>query len=154
MTFETMTVPMAITMTLNGLLLLCGLFITNTCKKQFWGFYIKKNLDIIFYVDFSNVILLWKLIIFLDVTEMHKAEIATENEELKHYVQCYDHMFERAQKRLINLRQQYEESKQHLPPKRYPLLKEMVKTVIRDKKLMPDGFNDWASSEWKVIKGV
>lgn len=139
---------------LNGLLLLCGLFITNTCKKQFWGFYIKKNLDIIFYVVFSNVILLWKLIIFLDVTEMHKAEIATENEELKHYVQCYDHMFERAQKRLINLRQQYEESKQHLPPKRYPLLKEMVKTVIRDKKLMPDGFNDWASSEWKVIKGV
>lgn len=79
---------------------------------------------------------------FLDVTEMHKAEIATENEELQHYVQCYDHMFERAQKRLINLRQQYEESKQHLPPKRYPLLKEMVKTVIRDKKLMPDGFND------------
>lgn len=78
---------------------------------------------------------------------MHKAEIATENEELKHYVQCYDHMFERAQKRLINLRQQYEESKQHLPPKRYPLLKEMVKTVIRDKKLMPDGFNDCASSE-------
>lgn len=139
---------------LNGLLLLCGLFITNTCKKQFWGFYIKKNLDIIFYVVFSNVILLWKLIIFLDVTEMHKAEIATENEELKHYVQCYDHMFERAQKRLINLRQQYEESKQHLPPKRYPLLKEMVKTVIRDKKLMPDGFNDCASSEWKVIKGV
>lgn len=139
---------------LNGLLLLCGLFITNTCKKQFWGFYIKKNLDIIFYVDFSNVILLWKLIIFLDVTEMHKADIATENEELKHYVQCYDHMFERAQKRLINLRQQYEESKQHLPPKRYPLLKEMVKTVIRDKKLMPDGFNDCASSEWKVIKGV
>lgn len=79
---------------------------------------------------------------FLDVTEMHKVEIAAENEELKHYVQCYDHMFERAHRRLSNLRQEYEESKQYLPPKRYPLLKEMVKTVIRDKKLMPDGFDD------------
>lgn len=79
---------------------------------------------------------------FLDVTEMHKAEIAAENEELKHYVQCYDHMFERAHRRLSTLRQEYEESKQYLPPKRYPLLKEMVKTVIRDKKLMPDGFDD------------
>lgn len=70
------------------------------------------------------------------------AEIAAENEELKHYVQCYDHMFERAHRRLSNLRQEYEESKQYLPPKRYPLVKEMVKTVIRDKKLMPDGFDD------------
>lgn len=77
-----------------------------------------------------------------DVTEMHKAEIDDENDELKHYIECYDHMFVRARRQLSNLRQEYEESKQYLPPKRYPLLKEMVKTVVGDKKLMPDGFDD------------
>lgn len=78
---------------------------------------------------------------------MHKAEIADENDELKHYIQCYDHMFERARRRLSNLRKEYEESKQYLLPKRYPLLKEMVKTVITDKKLMPDRPDDEATSE-------
>lgn len=83
------------------------------------------------------------LLIFTDVTEMHKAEIADENEELKHYIQCYDHMFVRAHGRLSNLRQQYEESKQHRPHNRYPLLKEMVKAVIKDKRLLPGGFDEF-----------
>eukprot|EP00105_Crassostrea_gigas_P025919 XP_011446673.1 PREDICTED: uncharacterized protein LOC105341708 [Crassostrea gigas] len=78
-----------------------------------------------------------------DVTEMHKAEIADENEELKHYIQCYDHMFVRAHGRLSNLRQQYEESKQHRPHNRYPLLKEMVKAVIKDIRLLPGGFDEF-----------
>lgn len=74
---------------------------------------------------------------------MHKAEIADQNEELKHYTQCYDHMFERAHKRLSNLRHEYEKSKQQRPHNRYPRLKEMVKAVIEDKKLMPDGFDEF-----------
>lgn len=74
---------------------------------------------------------------------MHKAEIADQNEELRHYIQCYDHMFERAHKRLSNLRQEYEKSKQQRSHNRYPRLKEMVKAVIEDKKLMPDGFNEF-----------
>nr|XP_034317525.1 uncharacterized protein LOC105341738 [Crassostrea gigas] len=78
-----------------------------------------------------------------EVTEMHKAEIADQNEELKHYIQCYDHMFERAHKRLSNLRHEYEKSKQQRPHNRYPRLKEMVKAVIEDKKLMPDGFDEF-----------
>lgn len=86
----------------------------------------------------------WKINnkIFPEVTEMHKAEISDENDELKHYLQCYDHMFVRAHRILSNLRQQYQESKQNLPQKRYLLLKEMVKTVIGDQKLMPDGFDN------------
>lgn len=73
---------------------------------------------------------------------MHKADIADENDELKQYIQCYDRMFERAHRRLNNLRQEYEKSKQYLPHKRYPLLKEMVKTVIEDKKLVPEKSDD------------
>lgn len=73
---------------------------------------------------------------------MRKREIAEDNDELKHYIQCYDHMFEQAHSRLSNLRQKYEESNQYLPPKPYPLLKEMIKTVTRDEKLMPDGLDD------------
>lgn len=141
-----MIVQWKLTMTLKDLLTTCVWFskYTYTCKQKIlWGFYIKKYLKgLILFCSLVQCYLTLKINDFLDVTEMHKAEIAAENEELKHYVQCYDHMFERAHRRLSNLRQEYEESKQYLPPKRYPLLKEMVKTVIRDKKLMPDGFDD------------
>lgn len=64
--------------------------------------------------------------IFTEVTEMHKAEI-----------------FLQAHKRLSNLRQEYEKSKQQRSYNRYPHLKEMVKAVIEDKKLMPDGFDEF-----------
>ncbi|XP_056019729.1 uncharacterized protein LOC125667933 isoform X2 [Ostrea edulis] len=73
-----------------------------------------------------------------EVTDMHKAEIAIENEELKHHIQCYDSKFLRAHNRLSKLKQEYAESKQYLPPKRYRLLKEMIETVVEDSKLKPD----------------
>ncbi|XP_062589480.1 uncharacterized protein LOC134251137 isoform X1 [Saccostrea cucullata] len=73
-----------------------------------------------------------------EVSVMHKAEIADENEELKHHIQCYDSKFLRAHNRLTKLRQEYVESKQYLPPKRYRLLKEMIETVVEDSKLRPD----------------
>lgn len=75
---------------------------------------------------------------FTEVTDMHKAEIAIENEELKHHIQCYDSKFLRAHNRLSKLKQEYAESKQYLPPKRYRLLKEMIETVVEDSKLKPD----------------
>nr|XP_022313630.1 uncharacterized protein LOC111118439 isoform X3 [Crassostrea virginica] len=73
-----------------------------------------------------------------EVTDMHKAEIADENEELKHHIQCYDSKFLRAHNRLSKLQQEYAASKQYLPPKRYRLLKEMIETVVEDSKLKPD----------------
>ena len=69
---------------------------------------------------------------------MHKAEIADENDELKHHIQCYDSKFLRAHNRLSKLQQEYAASKQYLPPKRYRLLKEMIETVVEDSKLKPD----------------
>lgn len=73
-----------------------------------------------------------------EVTDMHKSEIAEENDELKHHIQCYDSKFLRAHNRLNKLRQEYSASKQYLPPKRYRLLKEMIETVVEDSKLKPD----------------
>lgn len=77
-------------------------------------------------------------ILLSEVTDMHKAEIADENEELKHHIQCYDSKFLRAHNRLSKLQQEYAASKQYLPPKRYRLLKEMIETVVEDSKLKPD----------------
>lgn len=76
--------------------------------------------------------------VFSEVTDMHKSEIAEENDELKHHIQCYDSKFLRAHNRLNKLRQEYSASKQYLPPKRYRLLKEMIETVVEDSKLKPD----------------
>lgn len=77
---------------------------------------------------------------FPEVADMHKSEIAEENDELKHHIQCYDSKFLRAHNRLNKLRQEYSASKQYLPPKRYRLLKEMIETVVEDSKLKPDWF--------------
>lgn len=73
-----------------------------------------------------------------EVADMHKSEIAEENDELKHHIQCYDSKFLRAHNRLNKLQQEYSASKQYLPPKRYRLLKEMIETVVEDSKLKPD----------------
>lgn len=77
-------------------------------------------------------------VFFPEVADMHKSEIAEENDELKHHIQCYDSKFLRAHNRLNKLRQEYSASKQYLPPKRYRLLKEMIETVVEDSKLKPD----------------
>lgn len=81
---------------------------------------------------------LFTVLFFPEVTDMHKSEIAEENDELKHHIQCYDSKFLRAHNRLNKLRQEYSASKQYLPPKRYRLLKEMIETVVEDSKLKPD----------------
>lgn len=95
-------------------------------KKNNWSFYyFDKKWSTIYYF-------------FPEVADMHKSEIAEENDELKHHIQCYDSKFLRAHNRLNKLRQEYSASKQYLPPKRYRLLKEMIETVVEDSKLKPD----------------
>lgn len=66
---------------------MCDFLNTYTCKeKNLWGFYIKKYLKgLILFCSLVQCYLTLKINDFLDVTEMHKAEIAAENEELKHY---------------------------------------------------------------------
>lgn len=97
-------------------------------KKNNWSFYyFDKKWSTIYYF-------------FPEVADMHKSEIAEENDELKHHIQCYDSKFLRAHNRLNKLRQEYSASKQYLPPKRYRLLKEMIETVVEDSKLKPDWF--------------
>lgn len=103
-------------------------WLTIEFKKKNWSFY---------YFDKK-----WSTIycFFPEVADMHKSEIAEENDELKHHIQCYDSKFLRAHNRLNKLRQEYSASKQYLPPKRYRLLKEMIETVVEDSKLKPDWF--------------
>ena len=74
----------------------------------------------------------------LEVSRLHKAEIVKDIEEKKKKKDKLEKKFLRLHNRLEKLKRDYEESKRYIPTKRYLLLKEMVKPVIRDEVLKPD----------------
>lgn len=71
-----------------------------------------------------------------DVEKMHKEEIETENDDLKHHIRCYDCKFLRAQDTLRELKEGYSESKRYLPHLRYQRMKKMIERVIEKKELL------------------
>lgn len=71
-----------------------------------------------------------------DVEKMHKEEIETENDDLKHHIRCYDCKFLRAQDTLRELKEDYSESKRYLPHLRYRRMKKMIERVIEKKELL------------------
>ena len=72
------------------------------------------------------------------MSRLHKAEIVKDIEEKKKKKDKLEKKFLRLHNRLEKLKRDYEESKRYIPTKRYILLKEMVKPVIRDEVLKPD----------------
>ncbi|XP_062589531.1 uncharacterized protein LOC134251177 [Saccostrea cucullata] len=73
-----------------------------------------------------------------EISNMQKTEIEVQIEDLNRHIQRYDSRFKRAHNKLRALRREYGDSKRHLPPERYRLLKRMIKTVIKDSELTPD----------------
>lgn len=71
-----------------------------------------------------------------DVEKMHKEEIETENDDLKHHIRCYDCKFLRAQDTLRELKEDYSESKRYLPHLRYRRMEKMIERVIEKKELL------------------
>lgn len=85
---------------------------------------------------FVEVTTFIRLIFSSDVEKMHKEEIETENDDLKHHIRCYDCKFLRAQDTLRELKEDYSESKRYLPHLRYRRMKKMIERVIEKKELL------------------
>ncbi|XP_069123399.1 uncharacterized protein [Argopecten irradians] len=66
---------------------------------------------------------------------MSKKEVATDNDQIVKEIVSFESRFLRAHNRLNKLRQDYENSKGLLFPKRYAAMKDMIKVVIQDKRL-------------------
>lgn len=73
------------------------------------------------------------LFFWSDVERMHKEEIETENDDLKHHIRCYYCKFLRAQDTLRELKKDYSESKRYLPHLRYRRMEKMIERVIEKK---------------------
>ncbi|XP_060589876.1 uncharacterized protein LOC132745059 [Ruditapes philippinarum] len=73
-----------------------------------------------------------------EVSKLHKAEIVKDIEEKKKRKDKAERRFLRLHNRLEKLKKDYEESKQHIPTKRYMMMKEMIKPLIRDDTLKID----------------
>ncbi|XP_045214366.2 uncharacterized protein LOC123564687 [Mercenaria mercenaria] len=70
-----------------------------------------------------------------EVSKLHKAEIVKDIEEKKKRKEKGERRFLRLHNRLEKLKKDYEDSKQHIPTKRYMVMKEMIKPLIRDEML-------------------
>ncbi|XP_060081406.1 uncharacterized protein LOC132560748 [Ylistrum balloti] len=66
---------------------------------------------------------------------MSKKEVATDNDQINKEIVGFESRFLRAHNRLTKLRQDYENSKEMMFPRRYAAMKNMIKVVIQDKKL-------------------
>ncbi|WAQ95720.1 hypothetical protein MAR_028410 [Mya arenaria] len=73
-----------------------------------------------------------------EVSGLHKAEIIKDIEEKKKRKDKVELKFLRLYNRLVKLKRDYEESKQHLPMNRYGVMKEIIKPLIRDESLRID----------------
>lgn len=73
-----------------------------------------------------------------EVSQLHKAELVKDIEEKKKKKEKLEKKFLRLHNRLEKLKRDYEESKRYIPTKRYMLLKEMIKPIIRDDVLKPE----------------
>ncbi|KAH3861125.1 uncharacterized protein LOC127865888 [Dreissena polymorpha] len=73
-----------------------------------------------------------------EVDGLHKAEIVKDLEEKKKKKDKMELKFLRLHNRLVKLKRDYEDSKQHLPAKRYGVMKEMIKPLIRDETIKVD----------------
>jgi hypothetical protein len=83
---------------------------------------------------FNNLFILFSV----EVSKLHKAEIVKDIEEKKKRKDKAERRFLRLHNRLEKLKKDYEESKQHIPTKRYMMMKEMIKPLIRDDTLKID----------------
>lgn len=72
------------------------------------------------------------------MAQLHKAEIVKDIEEKKKKKDRFERKFLRLHNRLEKLKRDYEESKRYIPTKRYMLLKDMIKPIIRDDALKPE----------------
>ncbi|WAQ95718.1 hypothetical protein MAR_028408 [Mya arenaria] len=72
------------------------------------------------------------------VSDLRKAEIVKDIKEKKKRKEKIDLMLPQLKQRLNELKRHYEESKQHLPMNRYGVMKEIIKTLIRDETLRID----------------
>lgn len=73
-----------------------------------------------------------------DLDDMTKREVSSDNKEKKQHIIKYDTKFLRLHNRLEKLKREYQDSKEHSFVQRYNLMKEMIKTVIKDDSLKPD----------------
>ena len=73
-----------------------------------------------------------------EVSQLHKAEIIKDIEDKQKRKDKLEKKFLRLHNRLEKLKRDYEESKRYIPTKRYMLLKEMIKPIIRDDVLKPE----------------
>ena len=73
-----------------------------------------------------------------EVSQLHKDEIIKDIEEKRRKKDKLEKKFLRLHNRLEKLKRDYEESKRYIPTKRYTLLKEMIKPIIRDDVLKPE----------------
>ena len=67
--------------------------------------------------------------------KMSKKEVCANIDKTKHDITSYDTKFLRVHNRLVKLKQDYEASKDYAFTTRYTVLKDLIKTVIKDKKL-------------------
>lgn len=75
---------------------------------------------------------------FLEVLKLHKAEIVQDIEDKKKRKEKAERRFLRLHNRLEKLKKDYEESKQYIPTKRYLIMKDIIKPLIRDDALKVD----------------
>lgn len=73
-----------------------------------------------------------------EVLKLHKAEIVKDIEEKQKRKEKAERRFLRLYNRLEKLKKDYEESKRYIPTRRYNVMKEMIKPVIRDDTLKVD----------------
>ncbi|KAJ8319409.1 hypothetical protein KUTeg_004500 [Tegillarca granosa] len=73
-----------------------------------------------------------------DLDDMSKKEVSSDNKEKKQHIVKYDTKFLRLHNRLEKLKRDYQDSKEHSFVQRYNLMKDMIKTVIKDDCLKPD----------------
>lgn len=70
-----------------------------------------------------------------EIYQLHKAEIRKDIEEKEKRKEKIERKFLRLHNRLEKLKREYEESKHYVPTKRYLIMKEMIKPIIRDETL-------------------
>lgn len=69
---------------------------------------------------------------------MHKTELIRDIEEKKRKKMTLQSKMVRLHRKLIQLHDDYENSKELSPIRRYHLMKDMIKSLIRDESLKPD----------------
>lgn len=73
-----------------------------------------------------------------EVSKLHKAELKKDIEEKEQRKEKLELRFLRLHNRLEKLKADYEHSKEYIPTKRYLVMKEMIKPLIRDETLKVD----------------